>query len=207
MEARGVEGLVLFFAGAFLERFLSDPLFLYRLPFFHHRRVPELALARGPCRRLARTILEMEAEISHLRGDSTDLLAARLYEVLVLLERWFREAHPRSAVKVSEGIGLRFCRLVEQQHRRLHRPRGYARLLSVSPSHLNAMVRRQLGRPPIELIQDRLALEARRLLVHTDETAARIGYALGFEDPSYFARFFKRRTGKTPSGFRAAAGC
>jgi AraC-like DNA-binding protein len=205
MEAREVEGLVLFFTGAFLERFLSDPLFLYRLPFFHRQRVPELALTPATQRRLARTIREMEAEIGGLRRGSTDLLAARLSEVLVLLERWFVEAHPRPAEPMTEGLGLRFRRLVEQQHRRLHRPSGYARLLSVSPSHLNATVRRQLGRPPIELIHDRIALEARRLLLHTDDTAARIGYALGFEDPSYFTRFFKRRTRRTPSAFRASA--
>lgn len=203
--ARQVEGLVLFFTGAFLERFLSDPLFLYRLPFFHRDRVPELALAPPERKLLARRLREMEAEIGNLRGDSSSLLGARLYEVLMLLARWFERAYPGAAAVPAEGLGLRFRRLVERHHRRTHRVAGYAKLLSVSAGHLNAMVRRQLGRPPLELIQDRLALEARRLLLHTDETAARVGYALGFDDPSYFARFFRRRTGRTPTAFRAGA--
>ena len=204
LEARNLEGLVLFFTGTFLERFLSDPLFLYRLPFFHRDRVPELALAAPERRLLARRIREMEAEIGNLRGDSSPLLGARLYEVLMLLARWSGRAHPGAEEVPAEGLGLRFRRLVERHHRRTHRVAGYAKLLSVSPGHLNAMVRRQLGRPPLELIQDRLALEARRLLLYTDETAARVGYALGFEDPSYFARFVKRRTGKSPTQFRTA---
>ena len=205
LEATQVEGLVLFFTGAFLERFLSDPLFLYRLPFFHRDRVPQLALAPPERKLLARRLREMEAEIGNLRGDSSSLLGARLYEVLMLLARWFERAHPGARAVPSEGLGLRFRRLVERHHRRTHRVAGYAKMLSVSAGHLNAMVRRQLGRPPLELIQDRLALEARRLLLHTDETAARVGYALGFDDPSYFARFFRRRTGLTPTAFRAGA--
>jgi len=205
LEARHLEGLVLFFTGSFLERFLSDPLFLYRLPFFHRDKVPELALAAPERRLLARRLREMEAEIGNLRGDSSPLLGARLYEVLMLLARWFGRAHPGAEADPAEGLGLRFRRLVERHHRRTHRVAGYARMLAVSTSHLNAMVRRQLGRPPLELIQDRVALEARRLLLHTDETAARVGYALGFDDPSYFARFFRRRTGLTPTAFRAGA--
>jgi AraC-like DNA-binding protein len=205
LEARHLEGLVLFFTGAFLERFLSDPLFLYRLPFFHRDRVPELALAAPERRLLTRRLREMEAEIGQLRGDSSPLLGARLYEVLMLLARWFGRAHPGVEEEPPEGLGLRFRRLVERHHRRTHRVAGYARMLAVSTSHLNAMVRRQLGRPPLALIQDRVALEARRLLLHSDETAARIGYALGFDDPSYFTRFFRRRTGLTPTAFRAGA--
>lgn len=202
LEARQVEGLVLFFTGTFLERFLSDPLFLYRLPFFHRDRVPELALPPPERRLLARRLRDMEAEIGNLGGDSASLLGARLYEVLMLLARWFGRVHPGDAAEPAEGLGLRFRRLVERHHRRTHRVAGYAKMLSVSAGHLNAMVRRQLGRPPLELIQDRLALEARRLLLHTDETAARVGYALGFDDPSYFARFVKRRTGKSPTQLR-----
>lgn len=205
-KATGVDGLCCFFPGEFLEGFLADPLFLYRLPFFHREGPPApLGLARPEIRRLTGLLHDMEAEIRDLKGDSPTLLGARLYEALVLLERWFRRAHPFPAHAIAEGLGLRFRRLVEHRYRDVHRVGGYARLLAVSPSHLNAQVRRQLGRSPSRLIQERLALEARRLLLYTDETAARIGYALGFEDPSYFTRFFRRRTGRTPTDFRTAA--
>jgi AraC family transcriptional activator of pobA len=204
-RARGVEGLCLFFTGGFLERFFSDPLFLYRLPFFHRDRpIPPLHLHGAERRHLSRRLGEMAAEIGGLRGDSPGLLAARLYEALVLLERWFRREHPVESGTVSEGLGLRFRRLVERRHREVHRVSAYGKLLAVSPSHLHAVVRRQLGRSPTDLIQERVALEARRLLLHTDDSAARIGYLLGFRDPSYFARFFRRRSGRTPTAFRAA---
>ena len=204
--AAGLEGLCLFFTGEFLEQFFSDPLFLYRLPYFHRQEpAPALELAGEERRLLTAKLEDMAGEIRELGSDSPALLAARLYEVLVLLERWFRRDHPRESAPVTEGLGLRFRRLVERDFHRVHRVSAYARKLAVSPSHLNAMVRRQLGRPPIALIQDRIALEARRLLRHTDESAARIGYALGFEDPSYFCRFFRRAEGRSPSAFRRKA--
>jgi AraC-like DNA-binding protein len=203
-RASGVEGLCLFFTGEFLERFFSDPLFLYRLPFFYRDEpIPPLMLGGAERRHLTRRLAEMESEIGALRKDSSALLAARLYEALVLMERWFRREHPTESGTVSEGLGLRFRRMVERRHREIHRVSAYAKLLAVSSSHLNAVVRRQLGRSPTDLIQERVALEARRLLLHTDETAVRIGYALGFDDPSYFARFFRRRTERTPTEFRA----
>jgi AraC-like DNA-binding protein len=48
-----------------------------------------------------------------------------------------------------------------------------------------------------------LTLEARRLLAHSDLTAAQVGFQFGFEDPAYFARFFRREAGEAPTRFRA----
>ena len=53
-------------------------------------------------------------------------------------------------------------------------------------------------------MRERLALEARRQILHTDLTAAEIGYSLGFKDPAYFARFFKRATGLSPTTYRGS---
>jgi AraC family transcriptional activator of pobA len=52
------------------------------------------------------------------------------------------------------------------------------------------------------LIRERIALEARRLLLYSDLTAGQVADRLGFEDPAYFARFFRREVGITPSAFR-----
>ncbi len=61
----------------------------------------------------------------------------------------------------------------------------------------------QSGRPAIKHIHERLVLEARRLLFHTDNSLKEIGFDLGFSDASYFNRFFKRETGVTPAGYRS----
>jgi AraC family transcriptional activator of pobA len=53
-----------------------------------------------------------------------------------------------------------------------------------------------------ELVQQRLLLEARRRLIHVAAPVAQIAYELGYQDPAYFCRIFKKRVGLTPSAFR-----
>ena len=67
---------------------------------------------------------------------------------------------------------------------------------------LSEVVKEQSGKPAISHIHERLILEAKRLLFHTDGSVKEIAYDLGFEDDSYFNRFFKRITQQTPSEYR-----
>jgi len=68
---------------------------------------------------------------------------------------------------------------------------------------LSDVVKTQSGKPAIKHIHDRLVMEARRLLFHTDNSLKDISFDLGFSDASYFNRFFKRETGVTPASYRA----
>src|SRR5262249_19001807 len=96
----------------------------------------------------------------------------------------------------------RFRRLVERDYARRHRLADYANELGVSPGHLSALCRSALRESAGRVVRRRIALEARRLLAHSQLTAAQVGFALGFEDPAYFARFFRRETGRAPSAYR-----
>jgi AraC family transcriptional activator of pobA len=146
----------------------------------------------------------MRAELRDLRPDSVHLLRARLYESLVSLSRLYVAAHGATAPE-PHPTTVRYSRAVERDAPLCHRVATYARELGVSPGHLNALCHRHLGRSAKQVIQDRLLAEARRMLLYSDETASRVGYALGFQDPSYFARFFRGATGRSPSGFRTEA--
>jgi AraC family transcriptional activator of pobA len=77
--------------------------------------------------------------------------------------------------------------------------------LAISPGHLSALCTQFAGTGAKALLERALASRARRMLLYTDETVDRIGASLGFKDPSYFTRFFRRETGETPSGFRGKA--
>ncbi len=78
----------------------------------------------------------------------------------------------------------------------------YAASLGITSHRLIECVRSSTGRTPGDLIDERVMLEARRLLLHTDRTMAEIAYELDFKDPSHFGHFFKRHAGCTPGEAR-----
>lgn len=80
----------------------------------------------------------------------------------------------------------------------------YASRLGLSTARLNRLARAESGRPALELVHERLTREACRRLTYIAAPAASLAGELGFEDPAYFSRFFKRRTGMSPHRWREA---
>lgn len=91
--------------------------------------------------------------------------------------------------------------LVNQHYREEKSPKFYADKLSVSIKHLNRIVRDSLNITASQFIADRIILEAKKLLIHADYRVVEVADALGYEDASYFIRFFKKHTGLTPNKF------
>lgn len=96
----------------------------------------------------------------------------------------------------------KFHSLVEQHYRSKHAVADYAEMLHIAPKSLHKKIKRLTGKSVSQIIQDRLTLEAKRLLHLTDMTVKQIGYELGFDDPTYFSRFFKKQTGQSATEFQ-----
>lgn len=96
----------------------------------------------------------------------------------------------------------KFKELLEKNFKHSHSVEFYAHELKVSPKALTMQFSRSLGKPPSQLIQDRLLLEAKRFLSFSQLSIADIGYELGFEDANYFSRFFRKHMKMTPARFR-----
>lgn len=159
----------------------------------------------GPDAQALRRALDLlEAEYRQLTGLPLTVhidVVRHLLSVLVL-----RLTHARGAERAA-GSGSeafrRFQRAVERDFTRTHRVEDYARALGYSVRTLTRATRAAVGTGAKSFIDDRVLLEARRLLWHTDLPAAAVGDRLGFPDATVFARFFRRRTGETPAAFRA----
>jgi AraC-like DNA-binding protein len=80
--------------------------------------------------------------------------------------------------------------------------RKYCDAMALRSIELVESCKKVLGCTPSEMISDRLLLEAKRQLTYSNTSSAAIAYDLGFNDAAYFSRFFKRRTGLSPSEFR-----
>lgn len=92
--------------------------------------------------------------------------------------------------------------LVEKRYKATRQVQEYAEQLGVSPNYLNVLVRKHWGKSALSLINERVILEIKRKLLRTEKGISEIAYELGFDELSYFSRFFKRHTGMTPVAFR-----
>jgi AraC family transcriptional activator of pobA len=93
---------------------------------------------------------------------------------------------------------------VEDRYRECVSLKDVARAVSLSPGHLTTVVRRKTGRTVVEWIAERRLAQARRLLVETDLAVEEVGHRVGYNDPTYFVRSFRRAHGMTPLGWRRA---
>ncbi|MEC4052080.1 helix-turn-helix domain-containing protein [Myroides odoratimimus] len=98
-----------------------------------------------------------------------------------------------------------FKQLVEQQFQNVKQVQQYADQLNISALYLNEVIKKATGTTPIELIHERIIIEAKRMLYYTAMSSKEIAYQLGYEDYSYFSAFFKKRVGMSPSQFRTTS--
>ena len=106
-------------------------------------------------------------------------------------------------LKPSHQLFVQFRRMVDQEFTRLHTVQEYADGLNVAVRTLNKCVNECSQKSPLAFINDRIILESKRMVRYTSLMIKEIAYKLGYDDPSYFVKFFKRQTGYLPSDFRA----
>ncbi len=125
---------------------------------------------------------------------------------------WLVNAHraaeinrPNQTQTATYYLTRRFLLLVEEHYREGLSVKDFAGRLQVSPNHLSAILKETIDKTPGEVIRERMIIEAKRLLRYSDMNISDIAFDLNFEDPSYFARFFRKYSGQTPSDFRESA--
>lgn len=154
---------------------------------------------------LQRIVGQMEEEASH-SGEfgNIDILKSLLRIFLVKVQRHGKQdvTIRLNNLKSSHQLFVSFRRLVEKEYKHLHTVQEYADRLSVSVRTLNKCVNECSQTSPLAFINDRIVLEAKRLVRYTNMMIKEIAFDLGFDDPSYFVKLFKRQTGHLPSDFR-----
>ncbi|HET6971470.1 MAG TPA: helix-turn-helix domain-containing protein, partial [Phenylobacterium sp.] len=133
------------------------------------------------------------------------LLMTLLVEILRLARHQAEDPH-RRANGAQAALVAKFRELIEGRFRSGEGVQAYADALKVTPKRLRTASLSVAGAPPLQMIQDRVALEAKRALLYSNKTVAEVAYDLGFDDPAYFSRFFARATGQSPRAFRANGG-
>src|SRR5690606_721569 len=101
---------------------------------------------------------------------------------------------------------LKFQNLLELHFRKERNSSFYADKLSISPSTFSKKIKSQFGTTPTKLIQERVILEAKKLLDLTFKTVKEVAMELNFYDEFYFSRYFKKEVGSSPTHFREKVG-
>ena len=193
-----VEAVVVLFQPSFLDATTVVAARLdrraWRLPL---APAPEL---QGP---VAQTLELLEGQYRRPRDLPLEVhveVVRHLLAVLVLRLSCLLGGHRRNTA--GDEAYRRFEEAVERDHAHSHRVEDYAARLGYSVRTLTRASNAAVGRGAKAVIDDRLVLEAKRLLLHTDLTAGAIGDRLGFPATTVFTRFLRHRTGETPVGFR-----
>ncbi|UVF17525.1 helix-turn-helix domain-containing protein [Microvirga terrae] len=173
---------------------------------FRSVQVADLGEHEDISRTLSRDIACLAEEFGGRGHGRSEAIQARLMLILIAIHRLLGSA----AAPGHNGSGrpalrhaLRFRELVDRDFRS-HQPiDAYARRLGLTAPHLNRICREHLGDTALGIVHQRIVLEAKRYLTFTTMSAKEIALTLAFDDPAYFARFFKQRTGLAPLAFRA----
>jgi len=123
---------------------------------------------------------------------------------LLTLKRRLDQIDAETGDANTQSLAMRrFRQLIEQHYREHWTVERYADALGMSADRLNRQAKAAFNTNAKALIGDRLILEAKRRLIYTRSSLDEIAYDLGFKDPAYFSRAFKRATASAPGQFRA----
>jgi AraC family transcriptional activator of pobA len=187
----------------FTPEFVARHAGLAELPIvqnLHHGH--ELRLTAAEADTVEALLAQLEAEYQRPGEWQQRLLGAYLTVLLTYLSRLYTEQYAAAPPTPDQRLLRAYQAEVEARFREVHEVGAYAERLHISAGHLSEVVKAHTGRPAIKHLHERLVLEARRLLLHSQQPLKEIAYDLGFQDASYFNRFFKREAGTTPAEYR-----
>ncbi len=194
-------GTMIYFTEEFLA--IEENEFLKQLPIIKNtHNGHELHLTAENVMFIDDIMLKMVAEHQQRQDWRNSMLLGYLRVLLIYVSRLYTEQFQNTEKKEERLTLNKFKELIDEQHCQLHEVAYYADLMNISAGHLSEVVKLQSGKTAIEHIHERLMLEAKRLLFHTENSMKEIAFQLGFEDASYFNRFFKRLSSQTPLGYR-----
>lgn len=182
-------------------------------PIFRPDGIPILSVSDEEMRDLSSVYQAMFSEIESDYTYKYDVLRNLTMELIhkaMKMQPAKNVSYEKGESNAGERISSLFLELLERQfpiessvqRMRLRTPAEFAGQLNVHINHLNKVLKQFTGKTTSQILADRIGLEARAMLKHTNWNIAEIGFCLGFEDPSHFVKFFKRQTRVTPRGYR-----
>lgn len=199
------DGYVLFFTKKyFLLDFNSER--LTKLPFLQSTfSQPHILLNKEQQLEMIQIYKKIHNEYRCRYLNYHELIRIYLNEMFIKLARFYSTKNSLKSVYNYELIQLnRFESLIDLHYKTHKSLSFYAEELNISLKQLSYLCKKVLDKKPSEMLSDRLILEAKRLIIHSDLSICLIADSLNFSDNSYFARTFKKACNQTPDQYRSS---
>ena len=196
-------GCTINFSQEFFALQLQNKNALNEIPIYDlENSVQALYLDDGQASSVIETLNAMDEEYYSDQMGWQDMIRCHLYILLMKASRVVDPGFDAAPASRSLYLTRRFKGLLEKQFISIQDVGEYARLLRVNERALNEAVRRATGSTAAKMIRERVMLEAKRMLLHSEVSVAELADQLAFEDPAYFSCCFKKHTGRSPIEFR-----
>ena len=193
-------GQIMLFTDMFFNRCECDVRFLKQLNLFN----PFTKNAPLSINQKQKSILnliknEFQAEQTALQSDAIHhLLCAFLIEAARQQSESTSQTH-----SIDYQTALQFAELVEHNFKTLRKVNDYLNLMNISDKNLSKALKTTVSKSPKQFIDERIVLEAKRMLAYGNESVKEITFLLGFDEHTNFTKFFNKTTGMLPSQFRS----
>lgn len=195
----------LIFQEEFINNFLSDKYFMYRLLYCYQHDYPTFFdMSTEEMAPFLSQLLQMKKELRNPIADSYHMIVACLYQFLLLLNRFYANHFDLPFDPPLNNYAYQYKELLEKNISEKTRVADYAEMMNISRVTLNKAVMREFGLSAVHLLKQRLLQEVKSDLLFTGLSVKEIAYRLHFSESNHLMRFFKQMTGQTISEFLAS---
>lgn len=198
--SKNVEGFYCHFDIELFNHKSINPDFINALPFLQFNGNPVVEVSHQSKQHIVQLLNRMEQEYRTHEKENSNLLAANLLALFTEVNLFYQSGitTENAAARITKQYKSQLSLHIYERKTVAE----YASLLSVSPNHLNKSVKAITGKSAQELLAEMILLDAKVLLRQTSLSVSEIAWKLGKEDSSDFIRFFKTKTGLTPTEYR-----
>lgn len=192
----------LVFQEEFLNNFLSDKYFMYRLLYCYQHDTPT-AFDMSPAEMapFLDQLLQIKQELRNPVADSYHMIVALLYRFLLQLNRFYAHRFNLPFAPPRNNFAYQYKELLEKHIAEKVHVADYAEMMHISRISLNKAVMREFGVSAVHLLKQRRLEEVKNELLFADRSVKETAYRLHFSEPNHLMRFFKQMTGQTIGEF------
>jgi AraC family transcriptional regulator, transcriptional activator of pobA len=198
-------GYVILFTPEFLEQNSIQKDFIANLKLFHSSdETPPLPLS-DMMQNALKTFADQMFTAFHSNNEMRFETIGAYLKLFLIECNGHCSLRPESntqSVEVGRALMKNFKESVDVNFKKWHQVKDYADALNISPNYLNEVIKNSVHISAKDFIQNRIMLEAKRMVIFTGKSGKEIGFDLGFDDPSHFSKFFKNNIGQSVQEFK-----